>query len=224
VTTHPVSKLVGNSGGTWVVRSEAVAYIFDLDRMLVCQFIGPDPDALIIDAWDSLLGIRCCETGHLGDWTTDRDVLGSDSVIRRQDTAPIVDITRVVGAGTDPPQAVVVVRPAVVNRVEVVARELIRAGELLGGEGGVWTVFTRDSHYLLDLDEGTVQRFAGPISNPGANDVRRRIRDISSCRVGARGRWTMFAAAEGDPDVEYMWQHTSEIRSIEREDADDANR
>ena len=223
MTTDSVRKLVGNEGGTWVVRSEAVAYIFDLDRMFVCRFIGPDPDALIIDAWENLLGIGCCETGHLGDWTTDRDVLGSDSVIRRQDTTPIVDITRVDGADTDPPQAVVVVRPAVVNRVDVVAREPIRAGELLGGEGGAWTVFTRDSRYLLDLDEGTVQRFAGPISNPGANDVRRRIRDISLCRVGSRGYWTMWPV-DGDPDVEYMWQHTSDIRSIEREDADDANR
>ena len=223
MTTDSVRLLVGNEGGTWVVLSEAVAYLIDLDRMLVCRFIGPDPDALIIDAWENLLGIRCCETGHLGDWTTDRDVLGSDSVFRRQDTTPIVDIRRVVSEGTDPPQAVVVVRPAAKNRVERIAREPIRVDELLGSEGGVWTVFTRDSRYLLDLDEGTVQRFAGPISNPGANDVRRRIRDISLCRVGSRGYWTMWPV-DGDPDVEYLWQNTSNIRSIEKENADDANR
>jgi len=224
VTTDSVRLLVGNEGGTWVVLSEAVAYLIDLDRMLVCRFIGPDPDALIIDAWENLLGIRCCETGHLGDWTTDRDVLGSDSVFRRQDTTPIVDIRRVVSEGTDPPQAVVVVRPAAKNRVERIAREPIRVDELLGSEGGVWTVFTRDSRYLVDLDEGTVQRFAAPISNPGPNDVQRRIRDISACRVEARGYWTVFPASEGDPDVEYLWQHTSEIRSIEWEDPNDANR
>lgn len=91
--------------------------------------------------------------------------------------------------------------------------------ELLGGEGGVWTVHTRDSRYEFDLDEGTVQRFAGPISNPSANDPRRRLRDISVCKVGARGYWTMWPA-DGDPPVEHLWQHTSEIRSIERMDGD----
>lgn len=94
--------------------------------------------------------------------------------------------------------------------------------ELLGGEDGVWIVRTRDSHYEMDLDGGTVQRFAGPASNASPNDARRRLRDISSCKVGARGRWTMWPV-EGDPPVEHMWQHTSEIRSIERM-GDDANR
>lgn len=95
--------------------------------------------------------------------------------------------------------------------------------ELLGGEGGRFRVRTRDSSYVFDLIEGTVQRFAGPISNASPNDARRRLRDITICKVGARGYWTMWPAAEGDPDVEYMWQHTSEIKSIERMD-DDADR
>ena len=94
--------------------------------------------------------------------------------------------------------------------------------ELLGGEGGVWAVRTRDSRYEFNLNEGTVQRFAGPISNPSPNDARRRLRDISACRVGSRGYWTMWPV-EGDPPVEHMWQHTSEIKSIERMD-DDADR
>lgn len=91
----------------------------------------------------------------------------------------------------------------------------MKVDELLGGEFGVWIVRTRDSHYEMDLDGGTVQRFAGPISNASPNDARRRLRDITICKVGARGYWTMWPAAEGDPDVEFMWQHTSEIRSIE---------
>jgi hypothetical protein len=95
--------------------------------------------------------------------------------------------------------------------------------ELLGGEIGRYRIQTRDSQYALDLDDGTVQRFAGPVSNASPNDARRRLRDITICKVGARGYWTMYPAASGDPDVEYMWQHTSEIKSIERMD-DDADR
>lgn len=95
--------------------------------------------------------------------------------------------------------------------------------ELLGGETGRYRIQTRDSQYVLDLDGGTVQRFPGPASTPSPNDARRRLRDISVCKVGARGRWTMWPA-EGDPPVEHMWQETSEIRSIEREADDDGNR
>jgi len=94
--------------------------------------------------------------------------------------------------------------------------------ELLGGGTGRYRIQTRDSQYVLDLDAGTVQRFAGPVSNPSPNDARRRLRDISSCKVGERGRWTMWPV-DGDPLVEHMWQHTSEIRSIERMN-DDAHR
>jgi hypothetical protein len=95
--------------------------------------------------------------------------------------------------------------------------------ELLGGETGRYRIQTRDSHYVVDLGEGTVQRFPGPISNPSPNDALRRIRDIRTCKVGEHGYWTMHPA-DGDPTVDYLWQYTSEIKSIDKEDPDDANR
>lgn len=95
------------------------------------------------------------------------------------------------------------------------------ADELLGGEGGTWKLRIRDSHNLLDLDEGTVQRFPGPVSNPCPNDTRRPIRDISVCRVGSHGYWAIWPD-DGDPGVEHRWQDTSEIKPIVRMD-DDAN-
>ena len=96
--------------------------------------------------------------------------------------------------------------------------------ELIGGETGTYRVNTRDSRYILKLDggTGTVQRFAGAVSNRSPNDEARRLRFIRECRVGARGYWEMYPGSKDAP-VEFMWQHTSEIRSIERED-DDANR
>lgn len=90
------------------------------------------------------------------------------------------------------------------------------------GVDGMWRVSTRDSHYIFDMDAGTVQRFAGAVSNPSPNDELRRVRDIRVCEVGARGYWTMWPGP-GDPPVAHMWQHTSEVRSIERMD-DDAQR
>jgi len=96
--------------------------------------------------------------------------------------------------------------------------------ELVGGETGTYRVHTRDSHYIFNLDggTGTVQRFAGAASNPSPNDELRRIRFIRECRAGARGYWEMYPGPSDAP-VEFMWQHTSEIRSIERMD-DNANR
>jgi hypothetical protein len=96
--------------------------------------------------------------------------------------------------------------------------------ELFGGETGTYRVNTRDSQYVFDLDggTGTVQRFAGAVSNRSPNDEARRLRFIRECRVGARGYWEMYPGFD-DPAVEFMWQHTSEIRSIERID-DDADR
>jgi hypothetical protein len=94
--------------------------------------------------------------------------------------------------------------------------------ELLGDQDGIWRVRTRDSYYIFDLDAGSVQRFAGPDATASPNDECRRIRDIRRCAVGARGHWTMHTA-EGDPDVEHMWQDTSVIRSIEREEVHDAD-
>jgi hypothetical protein len=92
--------------------------------------------------------------------------------------------------------------------------------ESLGNEG-VWRVSTHDSHYLIDMDVGDVQRFAGPVSNASPIDVPRCIRDIHRCAVGARGYWTMWPTP-GDPDYPYRWKETSVVRSITRK-ADDGS-
>ena len=218
-----LKNLAGDEGGIWLVRSEAVAFIFDLDQMLVRRFRGGDPDEQIIDGWDNLLAITRCEIGRAGEWVTDRDVFGSDTAPQRRDTTQVV-VVHIERAVRDGSGALCATRldeepDTTPGDAET---DPMKVDELLGGETGAWIVHTRDSHYEMRLDEGTVQRFAGPTSNPSPNDGRRRLRDISACKVGARGRWTMWPV-DGDPDVNYMWQDTSVVRSIERE-VDDGNR
>jgi len=87
---------------------------------------------------------------------------------------------------------------------------------LVGSEGGLWIVETRDSVHLFDLDEGTVERVPGPHAGATVNDVPRPIRTIDRCEVGASGRWTMHS----DNDlIDYYWAHTSAIARIRRSEA-----
>src|SRR5690606_16128780 len=85
---------------------------------------------------------------------------------------------------------------------------------LNGDEGGLWKVTTQSSHYIFDLDQGTVIRVPGSESSSSVNDVSRPLRSIGSCEVGVRGYWTMEPGEE--QDLEYYWQYSTEIRSIER--------
>ena len=92
--------------------------------------------------------------------------------------------------------------------------EPVRVIELSGDEGGAWRVITRDSSHYFDLDLGTVTRVPGAGAPPTINDLTRPLRTIDTLRVGARGRWTMFA--DGcDDDVDFFWASTSIVSSIE---------
>ncbi|MDL9935886.1 hypothetical protein QSJ18_03925 [Gordonia sp. ABSL1-1] len=89
-------------------------------------------------------------------------------------------------------------------------------------ESGVWTVVTRTSTYLLDLEEMTLLRAPGV---GGTDDeswtvsaLRRDSEDIpllgvKSCRVGESAQFWVRAA--DDPDVR-TWRITTPVVSIER--------
>lgn len=94
--------------------------------------------------------------------------------------------------------------------------------ELQPGSTGVWRITTAGSTHVLDLVNGTVTRFPGPGSAPTVNDCTRPIRTLDTCRVGERGRWTMYP--EEPSDVDYYWHVTSVVRRIERMDAADMAR
>lgn len=88
-------------------------------------------------------------------------------------------------------------------------------GELTGIDGGVWLVTTESSTYVLDLDVGTVTRHPGPRASTTINDTTRRLRTLDRCRVGESGYWTMRGGGGYLSSVDFYWQTTSAIRSIE---------
>jgi hypothetical protein len=67
----------------------------------------------------------------------------------------------------------------------------------------------------VDLDAMTITRIPGPNSSSSINDCERPLGSLEKYRVGATGYWTMRAGADSDM-VEYFWQFSTEIRSIER--------
>ena len=88
--------------------------------------------------------------------------------------------------------------------------------ELMGSQGGLWSVVTEASCHYFDLDRRTVVRVPGPGVLPLRGDLARRLRGIGTCRVDSSGSWTL----EADPwDQENdFYLHTSsvvrEIRQI----------
>jgi hypothetical protein len=90
-----------------------------------------------------------------------------------------------------------------------------QVAELKGDEGGRWRIWTQHSSYLLDLDVMTITRIRGANSSPSINDCERPLRSRDRCGVGAIGFWTMHAGADSDL-VDYFWQFSTEISSIER--------
>ena len=91
--------------------------------------------------------------------------------------------------------------------------EPITINELLGSEGGVWCVVTRDSRHFFDLDNGTVVRVPGSAARPMLGDPVRSLREITSCRVGESGAWTMHTDG-WDPEIDYYWHRSSVIQEI----------
>lgn len=85
--------------------------------------------------------------------------------------------------------------------------------ELLGNEGGVWRVVTRDSAHYFDLDRGTVTRVPGTDAMPSIHDQARPLRTIDTIKVGACGRWTMRTDGWSDV-VDFYWHRSSEVSAI----------
>jgi len=90
--------------------------------------------------------------------------------------------------------------------------------ELLGGEGGQWRVETQSSHYIFDLDAGTVTRHPGLTAPTTINDTARPLRAIELCRVGEPGAWTMRSDGGYTDPVDFYWQVSTAIRSIQHLD------
>lgn len=88
--------------------------------------------------------------------------------------------------------------------------------ELTGDEGGTWLVTTARTHYVLDLDAMRIERIPGPMSSPSVNDRPRRLREIRACSVGDSGCWTMLPDGGTLDPVEYYWQVSTHIQSIQR--------
>lgn len=88
--------------------------------------------------------------------------------------------------------------------------------ELTGRETGRWKVFTQSSQYLFDFDSGTVTRYPGQAASESINDTTRPLRAIERCKVGERGAWTMHPEGGYADPVDFYWQVSTEIRSIEK--------
>lgn len=91
--------------------------------------------------------------------------------------------------------------------------EPITVNQLLGSERGIWCVVTRDSRHFFDLDNKTVVRVPGRTALPMLGDPVRPIREITACRVGARGAWTMHTDG-WDSEIDYWWHRSSVIQEI----------
>jgi hypothetical protein len=91
--------------------------------------------------------------------------------------------------------------------------EPITVSELLGSEHGIWCVVTRDSRHFFDLDKQTVVRVPGSTALPMLGDPVRPLRQITACRVGESGAWTMHTDG-WDADIDYYWHRSSVIQEI----------
>jgi hypothetical protein len=88
--------------------------------------------------------------------------------------------------------------------------------ELSPDASGTWQVVTRDSTHTFKMDEGPVTREPGPNARRSTIvDRPRLLRTLDTCRVGERGRWTMFTDDPSDP-LEFHWASTSVVMRIER--------
>jgi len=100
--------------------------------------------------------------------------------------------------------------------VEMFRRDDSTVTELTGMELGHWRVETQRSHYAFDLDAQTVTRHPGGTASATINDTTRPLRLIERCRVGELGAWTMHPAGGHADPIDFYWQVSTEIRSIER--------
>lgn len=93
--------------------------------------------------------------------------------------------------------------------------EPITVDELLGSESGTWCVVTRDSRHFFDLDNRTVVRVPGSTALPMLGDPVRPLREITACRVGESGAWTMHTDG-WDAVIDYYWHRSSVIKAIQQ--------
>lgn len=91
----------------------------------------------------------------------------------------------------------------------------------LPNDAGRYVVTTRSgSKYTFDLAARTVTREPGDRSRPTINDGTRPIRQVITCAVGYPGHWTM---EPDDYSLDYYWQLTSPIITIESADEGEAS-
>ena len=88
---------------------------------------------------------------------------------------------------------------------------------LWGIEGGCWLITTEDSTYRIDLDAMTVDRFRfpDPTSVSPEKIPTRPLREIVQCKVGKRGYWLLDPEGQDIETVEYFWQQSSPVISID---------
>lgn len=87
---------------------------------------------------------------------------------------------------------------------------------LYGDEGGCWIVTTNSSMYRFDLDMMVVTRIPGEFASRSVNDVTRPLLQILSCAVGEPGHWQMRPVGSEAALLDYFWQRSTVIRSIDR--------
>jgi hypothetical protein len=80
------------------------------------------------------------------------------------------------------------------------------------GSCGKWSIQTRDSIHILDLDLFTATRMPGPTANEFAAVVAKPLLDIDLCQLGEPGRWMIDAA--DDSAFDFYWVLTSRVMSI----------
>ena len=91
----------------------------------------------------------------------------------------------------------------------------ITVNELRGSESGIWCVVTRDSRHFFNLDDHTVVRVPGSTARPMLGDPVRPLREITACRVGESGAWTMHTDG-WDAVIDYYWHRSSVIQAIQQ--------
>lgn len=64
-----IHQLTGQEGGKWRVHTSSSHYDFDLDKLLVTRFRGPNASYTINDLTRPLRGIEQCRVGEVGKWT-----------------------------------------------------------------------------------------------------------------------------------------------------------
>lgn len=87
--------------------------------------------------------------------------------------------------------------------------------------GGKWSIQTRDSIHILDLDLFTATRMPGPAANEFTAVAAKPLLEIELCQLGEPGRWMIDAV--DDSAFDYYWVLTSRVMSIQADERGPGN-